>query len=784
MSRTIQTTLTGDSSQLRAEYAKAAKATEAYESRVQAAQALARSQSGDSLRALQLEAQGRKDAAEAVRQQMAVAEQARQLAASTGMTEQAALETVRFRVQLEQQIAQQKQAAMQASQRELQLEQQKAAAAADVARQRKAQDDANAASVRAQMEAQKARQTRIQNLPSQGWQALPGGLPALTPQSLAQMEKTNALQKQMRREMMGLGAAGSRAGLGILAVSQAVEDAQYGIRGVLNNIPQAAMAFGGSAGLAGAISLAAVAGVALYPVMARLYGIADAERLKKASEAWRQAFAEGKKAYDQKLREAELDRYLADFSESRTRSMQDQLRIQDGILRGLESQVAKRSEDKALAREIAEAEEALFRARGGFPKGTRDDGGLREDREQSAKLQEQIRDTANAELQRILEERDALTANFASERAIKDRELDDLRKRLITTEAEVARQIAGLDGLEHGTERILKGDSLRKTEKARDEINAAIARLEGERTAAAAIIASADATAKASIEQLEARANAAHMEAEGIRKQTEHQAKLNELRRQTAAAEIEKGLADYGKEFELLRARAAGDEKRVRALERQKDIEAEKLRLMKEYALGAAEALKLATQRVDLERAAAAGDEAAEKRRRKAEEAKANASERLQARRDFAGEMRALQLEANGNKEGAEALRKELAIRQEAKELAESLGVAERDALRMAREKQALEERAQQRESGGAHRRRSVIYTLSAEESAERNRRREIGLRTGGLRSTGLQSSAIEKEQRGQRLTARGRDAASSYYERSLNAQEEMVKIFKGLGVA
>lgn len=61
-----------------------------------------------------------------------------------------------------------------------------------------------------------------------------------------------------------LAAAGKAAGkqgsaLGFLLLSQAVEDAQYGFSGVVNNIPGIVMAMGGSTGLAGALSLGAVA---------------------------------------------------------------------------------------------------------------------------------------------------------------------------------------------------------------------------------------------------------------------------------------------------------------------------------------------------------------------------------------------------------------------------------------------------------------------------------------------------------------------------------------------
>lgn len=48
------------------------------------------------------------------------------------------------------------------------------------------------------------------------------------------------------------------AGMSLLMLSQAIEDAQYGFRAIVNNIPGIVMALGGSAGLAGAASIAAV----------------------------------------------------------------------------------------------------------------------------------------------------------------------------------------------------------------------------------------------------------------------------------------------------------------------------------------------------------------------------------------------------------------------------------------------------------------------------------------------------------------------------------------------
>lgn len=80
---------------------------------------------------------------------------------------------------------------------------------------------------------------------------------------------------------------GSRdASRSLLMFSQGFEDAQYGIRGVLNNIPGLIMALGGTAGLAGAISIAAVAGSVLFEWLGKTEVKASdtAEKLKEIGE--------------------------------------------------------------------------------------------------------------------------------------------------------------------------------------------------------------------------------------------------------------------------------------------------------------------------------------------------------------------------------------------------------------------------------------------------------------------------------------------------------------------
>ena len=69
---------------------------------------------------------------------------------------------------------------------------------------------------------------------------------------------------QQSRKLVGSMGRGGDAGMAVLEFSRAFEDAQYGIRGVLNNIPGLIAMLGGGAGLAGVISLAAVAGTQLW----------------------------------------------------------------------------------------------------------------------------------------------------------------------------------------------------------------------------------------------------------------------------------------------------------------------------------------------------------------------------------------------------------------------------------------------------------------------------------------------------------------------------------------
>lgn len=78
----------------------------------------------------------------------------------------------------------------------------------------------------------------------------------------------DASSGKLEKGQKTLAKSGNNTGLAFLEVSRAVEDAQYGLRGVLNNIPQIITLFGGTAGLAAVVSISAVAFAQLSGQMA------------------------------------------------------------------------------------------------------------------------------------------------------------------------------------------------------------------------------------------------------------------------------------------------------------------------------------------------------------------------------------------------------------------------------------------------------------------------------------------------------------------------------------
>jgi hypothetical protein len=121
------------------------------------------------------------------------------------------------------------------------------------------------------------------------------GVSSMGKEAAAHMPKVRTLAEYMR-QIPGLGAEAktgfSNAGMGMLMLSQTLDDAQYGLRGIMNNIPGLVMSFGGSAGLAGAVQVATIAFAGLAEVIVTKYkkawddmvGNTAYEKLKQRNE--------------------------------------------------------------------------------------------------------------------------------------------------------------------------------------------------------------------------------------------------------------------------------------------------------------------------------------------------------------------------------------------------------------------------------------------------------------------------------------------------------------------
>ncbi len=93
-------------------------------------------------------------------------------------------------------------------------------------------------------------------------------------------------------EMKALQGGAAMTGRGLMQLGYAVDDIQYGFSAIVNNIPQIAMGFGASAGIAGAVAIAAVAVSQLIKHWGELSDIAQSawsggsvEQLHKIREA-------------------------------------------------------------------------------------------------------------------------------------------------------------------------------------------------------------------------------------------------------------------------------------------------------------------------------------------------------------------------------------------------------------------------------------------------------------------------------------------------------------------
>jgi chromosome segregation ATPase len=259
------------------------------------------------------------------------------------------------------------------------------------------------------------------------------------------------------------------------------------------------------------------------------------------------------------------------------------------------------------------------------------------------------------------------------------------------------------------------------------------------------------------------------------------------LNRQLAQADADRLKAEasasrkrFNEEIELLRAKLAGDQKTLDALDRRQRIESEIARLMKEQVgLSREQAAAAATQKADAEDALRAREKSLRGR-----------STLLQANQ----ELDVLRLRAAGKEKEAKALEAEFKARADAVQLSKDANISEEQALRIIRDRQQLLKQIEQNEKQGERtRRRSPIYTKKPGEDPIRDRRGGIPVNygssnySGGLQyRRGLGPAAVDgaRNSRPRDPDAEARRSAMDYYNRNLQQNEELLTIWRTLGVA
>lgn len=161
-------------------------------------------------------------------------------------------------------------------------------------------------------------------------------------------EKVAQSSNQLDRNSQKATRSVKNMGQGALQAAYFFDDLQYGIRGIMNNIPGLVMGFGGGAGLAGAVSIAVLAGAKLYEWMGKTEDkSADlAKKMKEQSKEIAESYRKSLRASYQALQEFN--------QQERTKTVnEDYQNYVKGITREFEYQTEELEKQIRLRREEA-----------------------------------------------------------------------------------------------------------------------------------------------------------------------------------------------------------------------------------------------------------------------------------------------------------------------------------------------------------------------------------------------------------------------------------------------
>ncbi len=146
-------------------------------------------------------------------------------------------------------------------------------------------------------------------------------------QSLGIVERRlDAVGKTANAGAMGLNNLGMR----MLMVGQFADDMQYGLRGIVNNVPQLVMAFGGSAGIAGALSVVAVAANQAFGFIEESLDRIGRTKLPQAISATQQ-LADAEKRLGE-LRETNAKKGLTQSEQGEFRRLEREIELKQALV--------------------------------------------------------------------------------------------------------------------------------------------------------------------------------------------------------------------------------------------------------------------------------------------------------------------------------------------------------------------------------------------------------------------------------------------------------------------
>lgn len=268
-----------------------------------------------------------------------------------------------------------------------------------------------------------------------------------------EIQETNRLADEYAVKAGGAASASRNLGGAVLEVSRAVEDSQYGLRGIQNNLPGLVTMLGGGPGLAGVLSLAAVGGTLLYESLGKVKEeAADSEAIDKLAAKFKKIAETGKELAEERKKLGQFD--LSEIMDMERDAIDRETKA---FLANIEA--IKRRIEAASALDAIQTENRI-----GGVEAKRETGAIT-DAEADKQINDIKRDAAARELLRARELSKLTDQTAAAEKEAAEKRLQAAERSKQTAEADIA-------AAEEKKEQILR------EQKSRQELNAALAALD------------------------------------------------------------------------------------------------------------------------------------------------------------------------------------------------------------------------------------------------------------------------------------------------------------------